>query len=277
VVTDGGPAPIAGVVISIATACGERTRNEDAVGVDGWVVVGERTEPLRMERSLVADAALRIAVVDGMGGAPDGDRAAVLSARLLTDADASTTMSVLFDRVDRLLRADDSGRGATAAVVHLDATGTATLANIGDVRIYRMQDGFAGQLSDDHRVPGSRSVLSRCLGGATANGAEPAVRMVRLVGGDRLVLCTDGVHDGLSSVGVAQAADAGDGTVAAARVVTAAVAAGDGDNATVVVLDLVAASQAGQPDAAMPTEAAKSGPVASARPTRRRLFGRKHT
>lgn len=268
VVTDGGL--IAAVTISIATACGDRGRNEDAVGVDGWVIVGDVQRPLRLERALADGACLRIAVVDGMGGVPDGDRAAQLSARLLTNADAEPPMPALFDRVDRLLRADDSGRGATAAVVHLDATGTAMVANVGDVRIYRMRDGFAGQLTDDHRVAGSRSLVSRCLGGATANGAEPAVRVLRLMGGDRLVLCTDGIHDALASAGVAEAADTDDGAVAAARVVAAAMEASGDDNATVAVVDLLTTCQPERPVSPVWAEVPKPSI-----PARRTLFGRR--
>lgn len=226
---------LTGVQVSVATATGRRARNEDAIGMAGWVLAGDPHETARMDLPLRADRPLRIALVDGMGGHPDGDRAAALAARLLTSAEEED-MVALFTKVDKQISAAGNGMGCTAALLSLAATGDAMLANVGDVRVYRLQDGYAGQLSEDHRI--EQSIVARCLGGNEPTASRPAIRILHLRRGDRLLMCTDGVHDAVPE-NVVAAASADDGKTAATRLVQAAIAADHGDNATGMVIDFL--------------------------------------
>lgn len=221
---------VTGIRLSAATAIGGRDRNEDAVGVDGWVLSGDPRTPLDVLVPLPVDGPVRIAVVDGMGGLPDGERAAVLAVRLLTSG-------VSFEHADQEIRASGTGMACTAALVSVSANGDTEVANVGDVRVYRVQDGYAAQLSEDHRT--DPTTVTRSLGG-TETPPTPAVRTVHLRPGDRLVLCTDGVHDTVPKPTIATTST-GPTRDAVHRLIRAATESpdNDNDNATAVVLELM--------------------------------------
>lgn len=113
--------------------------------------------------------------------------------------------------------------------------------HIGDARVYRLREGELKQLTDDHRVSVSKDVsyLARAMGLST-NLDVDYVR-VRLEEGDRLLLCTDGVHEHLSANEIAQrAGDASEDLDAACRgMIQAALANGSRDNVScqLVVID----------------------------------------
>jgi PPM family protein phosphatase len=140
------------------------------------------------------------------------------------------------------------------------------LVNMGDSRIYRVNDGVLDQVSVDHSVVQElveagvinqadaathpeRHVITRALGGP--DRPDPDFFLMPLSAAERLVLCSDGVsglldHDEIHRV-LATAPDPRD---AADRIVAAAVAAGGTDNATAVVIDVVGLSMNGAYDAA---------------------------
>ncbi len=84
-----------------------------------------------------------------------------------------------------------------------------------------------------------RNVITRALG--DPGGVEADFFVLPLDSAERLLLCTDGVTGMLDDAEVAAVlADAADPRDAADRLVAAAVAAGGEDNATAVVVDVVA-------------------------------------
>ena len=128
--------------------------------------------------------------------------------------------------------------------------------NIGDSRIYRCADGALTQISVDHsyvqelvdagelepaaaRHHPRRNVITRAVGVGVQG--EPDCWLLPGIEGDRLLLCSDGVTGELTDellqriladhLGPQQAADA---------VVAAAIGAGGRDNATAVVIDVLA-------------------------------------
>jgi serine/threonine protein phosphatase PrpC len=218
-------------------------------------------------------------VADGMGGHDHGDVASRIVveefARLadqrvggFDDSAAAQAVAATFRGVQERIAAYDaheraagragSASGSTAVVaVLLEGSGVARwlLANVGDSRIYRYDDGVLQQVSVDHSVVQemvdagsitpeqatshpSRNVITRALGG-TDNG-EPDFFLLPLVSAERVLLCSDGVTGMIDDARIQQILDgAGDPRDAAEQLVAAALAAGGRDNATAVVIDVV--------------------------------------
>ena len=198
------PSPVVErLYVAAATASNRRHRNDDAIGFDGWVLGGEDVNPLRMIRRLRRDRSVAIAVTDGMSIAPDGDLAARLAALTLTDRRYATdpteqTVVDVFDRANAAITKsshdDNRGMGCAAALVVVRPDGIALIGNVGDVRIYWTVDGYLGQLTEDDRRDSSGK-LSRCLGGRIPTSVVPHPHHIQVRPGDRLLMCTDGLHD----------------------------------------------------------------------------------
>jgi len=143
-----------------------------------------------------------------------------------------------------------SGMGTTV-VAALVADDAVALVSVGDSRIYRWRRGRLAQLTDDDTWltamaaagvdPGAvgsqhpmRHVLTAVVGATEDLTFE--VLEERLEAGDRLVLCSDGVHGCLTADVLAQLIGEASSSEAAARaLVEAALAAGTSDNATALV------------------------------------------
>jgi len=128
-------------------------------------------------------------------------------------------------------------------------------AHVGDSRIYRCpKDGSMTQVTEDDTYVGwlfrsgqinereakthpRRNVLQKSLGGGH-QFAEPQVGMVELVPGDRFLICSDGVTDGLYDDRLEEYLRA-PGDEPAKRIVGFAVEASGRDNATAVVIDVL--------------------------------------
>ncbi|MEU7791909.1 PP2C family protein-serine/threonine phosphatase [Micromonospora tulbaghiae] len=244
---------VTAVVVVAATARNRRRGNEDAIGVDGWAVYGDPARPLDLLLPVDPGRPARVAVTDGIGGRPDGDVAARLGAQMLTADDGGDDVAHLperFRRTDQAIRARGAEIGSpdmacTAALLVVHHDGAAVAANAGDVRIYQIRDGYLGQLTQDHRVTPDGSAVNRCLGG-TRSPADPALFSTRLRPGDRLLLCSDGLHDAVSPEVMGQSLLSGDDRAVAARLVRAALAGSAedaGDNVTVALITVVGAGR----------------------------------
>ncbi|MBC8133653.1 MAG: serine/threonine-protein phosphatase, partial [Deltaproteobacteria bacterium] len=207
-------------------------------------------------------------VCDGMGGAAAGEVAAHIAAgairKELVDAGdevAAHPESALGDAVavanraifkEAKTRPSRRGMGTTctAAIV---LPGTLTVAQVGDSRAYLLRDGKLWSLTKDQSLAiqlldagvltaeqlGSfshRHVLSQALGTRTA--VDPVISQYHLVPGDRVLLCSDGLHGIISDADIQTAlTDAGDLSSTAQSLVDRALAAGGDDNVTVVVAE----------------------------------------
>ena len=132
------------------------------------------------------------------------------------------------------------------------------VAHAGDSRVYRMRRGELQLLTSDHTVGGELSrktvsrreaedlgsrgnplshILTRAVG--TEFRVRPEWQSIDLKVGDRLLLCTDGVHDMLSDAEIAVAMR-GRRTPSeiARRLETGIVAAGAGDNYSLICLEV---------------------------------------
>ncbi|GAA4077907.1 PP2C family protein-serine/threonine phosphatase [Nocardioides kongjuensis] len=233
------------------------------------------------EDAFLADPPV-FAVADGMGGHDRGDVAsryaveelAHLAHRSYELEDGTTAVDAALQAAqDRLLAYDEEQRAAGAGDGF--AAGTTVvlallvesvdgphwlLANVGDSRIYRWNDGELEQVSVDHSlvqelvdagrispddaaVHPNRNVITRALGGAAMPGAVSGAAdyyLLPLAAAERLLLCSDGVSGMVDDVTIASIlAEHDDPRDAADALVAAAVAAGGHDNATAVVVDVV--------------------------------------
>lgn len=220
---------------------GPRPRNEDYAAV--WL-----GEPGR--RALQGVIA---AVADGVGGAKGGRVAAELAVRGLFDGLLGQSEALGVRRaggraVEALNRWLHSVGRADADLEGMACTLTAAVLrgrrlhvlHVGDTRLYRLRGGDLARLTTDHTPgrPGASHALTRALGAAEAVLVDYAEESAQPH--DRLLLCSDGVHGGLSDRRIKDELARRDAPQEAARrLVDAALAARTGDNATALVLDVL--------------------------------------
>jgi len=209
------------------------------------------------------------AVADGLGGHRAGEVASTLaleSIATLDGLDARRASERLGDAVRKANRSvsdrasqNDSmkGMGTTMTVVALDGY-TAHLAHVGDSRCYLIRGDSITRLSRDHTLVArmvdegkitseqadqhpQRSILTRALG--AERDVEVDEARFSLIGGDRLLLCSDGLTGVLSDEEIQRVAASGsDLAEICARLVSEANARGGPDNITVVLVDVEGAS-----------------------------------
>ena len=200
-------------------------------------------------------------VADGVGGGPRGEHASRLAVETVIDtmthdrwADPARALTNAFAVANRNVF-DLSGNGATSTtlVVALvcEADGAVFIANVGDSRAYLVSGGEAKPITDDHSVVAAR-VAAGHITAAEARTAPDRNVLTRSVGserevlvdlfgprqllhGERLVLCSDGIHGMIDDTAIARIVDARPIADAAGALVVAAVDAGGRDNATALV------------------------------------------
>lgn len=226
-----------------------RTRNEDAFLID-----------IRHGLFVVAD---------GLGGHPGGDVAAQaviqylprLLRRRLKSGQVATSIAIknaLLDlnaavRLSGQRNPELRGIGSTAACLMITDK-NATIAHMGDSRIYHFRDGELSCLTQDHSVTAmllrggeisvssvarhpARGQLTRYIG--MEQEINPDVLSVRVKQGDRFLLCTDGLWNVLSSKRMTKLLSVGASSEAICWVlIEAAKAARSQDNITCVVVEI---------------------------------------
>lgn len=224
-----------------ASATGVRPDNQDFVGIY------TATETERRLHGAIA------ALADGVSGAKGGRIASELAVRALIDGlyDQPDTIgpAAAVQRVMGPFNRWLTAMGRTETMAHAATTFTALVLkgrrghvlHLGDSRAWHFRDGHLTLLTEDHTRshPDQRHILYRAL------GIEERLRLdhqeVSLAEHDRLLLTSDGVHGSLSAkrleklLGARNSADAD-----AAAIVEAALDAGSQDNASAIVLDIVA-------------------------------------
>jgi protein phosphatase len=245
-----------------------RDGNEDAFAIGdldaGELWDGEQTLAPRGQRGAM------VVVCDGMGGAQGGEVASDLAARTLwaemRDAQPTRELEVFARLLRRAVRAanrrvwDESqreaslrGMGTTCSALGF-AGGHAVIAQIGDSRVYAFRAGalvqvtrdqsllsaliHAGRISQtDARAAHGGSAILQALG--VGEDVEPSLSVVELRRGDRLLVCSGGLHGQLADGGIAAILEARRSPREAAEaLIAAAKAAGGSDNITAVVVDV---------------------------------------
>jgi PPM family protein phosphatase len=228
------------LAVTVATRRNARSSNEDAVGVGGWVLFGESPDPLHLD--VPFDSPVVVALADGMGGHPGGDVAARIAADHLSRPAAPGDLAAAFTRADAAIHAAAAvappirGMGATAAAVRVGTDGAVTVGGVGDVRVYRVVDGYLGQLTVDDRATDQPGAVTRWLGGYRRTEVRVRLSAHSVRAGERLLLCTDGLHDAVRPEELLSLL-AGEPRVVAGRLLAAAGA--ERDNVTAVIVDAV--------------------------------------
>jgi len=213
------------------------------------------------------------AVSDGMGGANAGEFASRIAVeritrlmprvyRMAVQKMASGVNDALDEIVhhvhDELIKmsrsyAECSGMGATLSLACF-SPGWMHFAHVGDSRIYYLpKGGSMKQITQDHSYVGwlrrlgqinerearshpGKNVLNQALG-AGQQTLNPQFGSVSCHSGDRFLLCTDGVNDGLWDTRLEEYLGTPTDQPKAARIVERAVAESGKDNCTAVVVE----------------------------------------
>lgn len=216
------------------------------------------------------------AVSDGMGGAKSGEFASKIAVEHITkllpksfhlsaqrmDAGLTDVVKELFSRIHDTMTQmgryyeECAGMGATLSLCWVMPEWI-YFGHIGDSRIYFLpKEGPMIQVSEDHSYVGwmqrqgklnerearnhpQRHALNQALGGGNKN-IEPQVGRIAWENGDRLLICSDGVVDGLWNRKIEEFSrrDAVDGSLCTADLVKEAVSDSGRDNTTAVLVEL---------------------------------------
>lgn len=241
------------VTYDVCTDVGrEREHNEDAHGA-----------------FLIEDGSLVLVVADGMGGHEGGEVASQIAVEAIghiarnspaPDPREKLHNGFLVAHQRVLSQADKTGKngmGTTAVAVYV-RDGEAYVAHVGDSRLYHLRNGAVAWLTSDHtRVQKMVSmgilspseaknhpdanIVTRAIGhGVGADGAplEPEVQAEPLLlqSGDVMVLCSDGVYDGVTDAEIAAIASSKSPKEATGALVALANERGGHDNITVAVI-----------------------------------------
>ncbi len=175
------------------------------------------------------------AVSDGMGGANAGEFASKIAVDKITgllpksfqlsamglDRGCEQILQELFTRIHSEMHTMSAhyeecrGMGATLSLFWF-TPGIAYFCHVGDSRLYHLpKDGELKQVTEDHTYVGyllrsgkisefeartrpDRNILEQALGGSIQR-IDPQYGSIKVEKGDRFVLCTDGVTDGISN------------------------------------------------------------------------------
>jgi serine/threonine protein phosphatase PrpC len=208
-----------------------KPENDDSLIV--FTCQNERATEQQQDGTItIVNRDLVFAVSDGMGGGNAGDMASQLILRKLSkfiprtligatnapdDYFLSCLEHALLDvhrELNKLSAADEnlSGMGATLCLAWF-SPGRMHCAHAGDSRIYRLRDGELAQLTKDHtfafaqykrgeiteyqfRQHPRRAALYEVLGAQHQN-VHPQLFTEHYLPGDRYLICSDGVIDGL--------------------------------------------------------------------------------
>lgn len=201
------------------------------------------------------------AVADGMGGHRAGDVASSLALETLQHIADRREWDRLAEQVKEANRAVFGKASGDRALSGMGTTLTAAvtgdrevrLVHVGDSRAYLLRDGEFRLLTEDHTlvhrmvqegrlteeeagVHPQRSILTRALG--VEEDVKVDERSLDVQGGDRILLCTDGLTAMVRDESIAEVlTTSSDPQEAAEKLVDMANRAGGLDNITVLVLD----------------------------------------
>lgn len=187
--------------------------------------------PVNQDRFLSVPERGLFAVFDGVGGQRAGEVASQTAAETIEEALAHTSAGSSVELVSRAIQFanrdifemaenDEAYKtmATTVALVHMDG-GRATIAHVGDSRVYRLEDGRFHRETIDHTdfndvlkaggigrdqlsSHGRSNVINRALG--VDREVEVDVKQISLRDGARFLLCSDGIYRHLSDEEIAR-------------------------------------------------------------------------
>ena len=215
-------------------------------------------------------------VADGVGGGPQGERASLLAVETVVDhlatgqwVDPAAALTEGFalanDRVHTLASLQDAEAPSTMATTLVaalvdEASATAYVANVGDSRAYLYAAGQLTRVTQDHsliserlasgeltdaeaRLAAGHNVLTRGIGRDVTVAVDVfGPRVLRR--GERLLLCSDGLHGMVDDGEIARLVGGASLQEVPGVLVAAANDAGGRDNVTALIGGLPAAAPA---------------------------------
>ncbi|HET8674781.1 MAG TPA: protein phosphatase 2C domain-containing protein [Blastocatellia bacterium] len=190
-----------------------------------------RKRPVNQDRLLALPERGLFAVFDGVGGQRAGEVASQTAAETIEEALAHTAASTSDELIRRAIQfanrdifemaeSDPAYKtmATTVALVYISGN-RATLAHVGDSRVYRLEEGHFYRETIDHtdlnddiragRVPEGqaadqkdRNVINRALGVEAEVDVE--ISSVHVRDGARFLLCSDGIYRHLADEEIAQ-------------------------------------------------------------------------
>jgi serine/threonine protein phosphatase PrpC len=261
----------------------KRERNQDNV-----------TSHVPPEPDIFEEKGALFVVCDGMGGHAAGEVAADLGVKTIRDVyfsmrgnDVITSIAHAVKSANEMIYSTarstvEYGGMGTTCVALVVAGGRGYIVNIGDSRAYILRDGKVRQVTQDHswvaeqvrggilseeqaRIHAHRNVITRSLGTQPSITADLFVETLH--DGDRVLLCTDGLHGYVEEAAIFQeliAQPSPDVTVR--NLIDMANANGGPDNITAVVVDVLEAPEVTEPvplppNATTPIEEGETQPL----------------
>ena len=236
------------VVTAMSNRGAARENNEDTIGIDGWTL--SALSPASLTVGILVDHEVDVVIADGMGGHNGGAEASQLavSTYFVSGPDIGQALARTSEAVHlKGSRVDDlHGMATTMVGFRFKPDGTSVVFNVGDSRAYRIIEGYLGRLSVDDRPsnpgPTDAGVVTAYLGGEHQLVLQPHFHDIALTGGDRLLLCSDGLHDYIdeativTSLGLAA-------HESAEALLRAAFSSGAPDNVSFVIVDVLGATE----------------------------------
>jgi serine/threonine protein phosphatase PrpC len=256
------------VAICGATDIGAARANNQDTFVIADLQSGDLTNPCSRADIPLSKQGILLLVCDGMGGAAAGDLAARIAAEAVKEQLVGAGRTVAEHPNESLKSAVSGANGAilAEAKAHPETRGMGTtctaaivlpdrlsVAQVGDSRAYLLRDGRLHLLTRDQTMAEQlvesgalrpedvstfpyRHVLIQAVG--TRSTIEPITSEVRLRRGDRILLCSDGLHGPVPDHEIARILGSSpDINRVTHDLIQAALAAGGPDNVTVVVAD----------------------------------------
>lgn len=201
-------------------------------------------------------------VCDGAGGLAAGETASDMAVKRIistyyasTERDRGAALRAAFVAANAEIYEQGKGQMGTTGVAAVFLNDALLLGNVGDSRALLIRDGKPRQVTRDHsfvaeqvaagvitpeqaKVSTYRNIITRALG----NRPDVEVDLFRmpLVVGDRVVLCSDGLHGQVEPEEIAQAVMLVPLQQAVDRLVALANDRGGPDNITVMAIEVVA-------------------------------------
>ncbi len=174
--------------------------------------------PVNQDNYLSVPEHRLFAVFDGVGGQRAGEVASRLAAETIEEALANISAESSKELISRAIKfanrdiqetaegnPDYRTMATTVALIHLSGN-QATIAHVGDSRVYRLEEGYfyretidhtdinddirAGIVSEHHNPKGN--VINRALG--VEADVEVELKTIFIKDGTRLLLCSDGIY-----------------------------------------------------------------------------------